>query len=90
MTIAGWILIIVLLVAAVGFIVSGKKRRWYKVYLANNDTLMVYRKMSDWWWRDTTGIMGFRLVDGRHIKVSKHWIIKVEEAPYPEEEKSEV
>lgn len=32
MTIAGWILIIVLLVAAVGFIVSGKKRRWYKVF----------------------------------------------------------
>lgn len=79
MTIGSWVFVGVLVVAIVGFIVSGRRKRWYKVYLANNDVLCVYRVMSDWWWRDSSGMKGFRLPDGRVLDVSKHWIIKVEE-----------
>lgn len=79
MTIGSWIFVIVVVVAIVGLTIGNRKKQWYKLYLANNDVLQVYRKMSDWWWRDTQGIMGFRLADGRRIRVSKHWILKIEE-----------
>jgi hypothetical protein len=79
MTIGSWILIAVIVVAFISIVFGGRKKKWYKVYLANNDVIPVYRKMSDWWWRDTSGMMGFRLIDGRRLNVSKHWIIKVEE-----------
>jgi hypothetical protein len=78
MTISSWILVGVIVVAIIGFIINGHKKTWFKIYLANNDVLLVYRKMSDWWSKDGSGIMGFSLPDGRSIKVSKHWIIKIE------------
>jgi hypothetical protein len=78
MTIASWILIAVIVVAIIGMFVSGRKKTYYIIYLANNDTINVYRKMSDWFWRDTSGIMGFWMPDGNRLMVSKHWIIKIE------------
>jgi hypothetical protein len=73
------VLILVVVVAVIATILGNRKKKWFKLYLANNDVLRVYRRMTDWWFGDSNAIMGFHLEDGRSMKVSKHWIIKVEE-----------
>ena len=74
-----WVFLAVVVIGILVVVIGGRKKRWYTIYLANNDIAHGFRTMFDWWWNDSTGIMGFRLPDGRKLKVSKHWILKVEE-----------
>jgi len=56
------------------------KKKWYDIYLANNDVIRAYRTMVDRIWRsDKTGIMVFHTEDDKTIRVSTHWIIKIVE-----------
>lgn len=86
MTIGTWVLLIVIVVAIIGILVGGRKRRWYKVYFDNLDVVTAYRKMGDWWWRDTSGMMAFRTGEGKRIKFGVRHIVKVEELDYEVEE----
>jgi hypothetical protein len=79
MTYGTWILLGVLVLAIIWILTQGKKKRWYDIYMANGEPIRGYRKMSDWWFRDIEGFTSYRLPDGRVIKVSKHFTIKVEE-----------
>lgn len=79
MTIGTWILAGVIIVAIIGVITQGRKRKWYRLFTANNEVELVYRKMSDWWFRDRSGMMGFHKPDDTAIMLSKHWILKIEE-----------
>jgi len=72
-----WILLAAVIVAILFFVLSGKRKQWYTVYLKNNDVVMVYRKSADWFWYDSSWMMAFELPDGRHIKISKSQIVKV-------------
>ena len=83
MTLNTWILVGVIIVAIIGYFVNGKKKRWYRIYLVNGDMFVVYRQMLDWWWRDSNGMLGFRLPDGKSIKVSKHGVVKIIEDTQP-------
>jgi hypothetical protein len=61
-------------------VISRRKKTWYIVYLANDDTLKAYRTGWDRLWRsDEAGIMVFHTEGGKDIRISKHWIIKIEE-----------
>ena len=78
-------LLIVLALFVVGFvllILIGKRRvRWYKVHLANPEQseLSVYRTFMDRWWAlDGGKFVTFRREDGRKVRLSTHWIIKIE------------
>ena len=49
-----------------------------KVTLANNEVLHLQRHWYDWWVLDVGKIMSFW--DGKkRIKISSHWVIKIEE-----------
>lgn len=63
-------------------IVSRRSKTWYRVYMANPEMSVehVYRTFWDkMWLSDWGGVMIFRLESGRIIRLSKHWIIKIEE-----------
>ncbi len=47
--------------------------------MASNEVIRAYRQMSDWWFRDITGFSSYRLPDGRFVKISQHFTIKVVE-----------
>jgi len=79
------LIVFVVFVVVVGIlvVVGAKKKKWYTVFLANNDVIHVYRKMFDWWLIDISGMLGFHDKDGKIVKISKHWIIKVAEGLFP-------
>jgi hypothetical protein len=76
-----WIAIGVFIISLIiASVISRRYRTYYKVYLANNDTLRGFRTGWDKLWRsDESGIMVFHLDDGKSTRISKHWIIKIEE-----------
>ncbi len=76
-----FILLGVIVIAVIGVAIAGgfKKKR-YKVYLANNDVVSVYKKWTDRVMqadRATTAL--FRYEDGKAVRISVHWILKIEE-----------
>lgn len=88
MSVGMWVLLAVVVIASITIITQGRKRKWYDVYTANNDVIRVYRKMSDWWLRDSGEMMGYRkeVMDDatKSVKsirtwIPRHWIIKIEE-----------
>ena len=61
-------------------IVSRVKKTWDTVYLANDDVVTAYRTGWDRLWRsDEAGIMVFHTEDGKDLRISKHWILKIVE-----------
>lgn len=74
---------VLVVTAIVVIVVNAKKKRWYTVYMENNDVFCAYRKLFDWWMIDMSGMLGFHDEDGKIIKVSKHKIIKVVEGIQP-------
>ncbi|KKN22621.1 hypothetical protein LCGC14_0913300 [marine sediment metagenome] len=73
----------ILALVMLAVIIGGRKKRWYKVFMVNNDTFLGYRTTNDFWWRDSQGLIGFHSPDGRRIGVSKHNLIKIEEHDAP-------
>ncbi len=80
MNIGLWVALVVFLCGLVVVAINSRKRVWYRVYLANNDEIRAYRSGWDKFWHgDEAGIMVFHTEDGKSIRVSKHWIIKIVE-----------
>jgi len=69
------------IIAVIGTVIAGGfKKKWYKVYLANDDVVLVYKKWTDRFWqadRATTAL--FRYENGKAVRISVHWILKIEE-----------
>ena len=77
--------ILILVILAV--IIGGRKKRWYRVYMVNNDTMLVYRTTNDFWWRDSRGLILFHLPTGNRVGISKHNLIKIVEEDDPKKQK---
>ena len=66
-----------------GWLIFGsKKRAWYKVYLANNDVMLLYRDLNERW-RTSDRYMRFKneLGDEVTFPSSAHWILFWESIP---------
>jgi hypothetical protein len=74
------IAVMVLAVFIYSVLVSGKKR-WYKVYLANNDVMLLYRDLNERWWRTNDRFFRFKNEVGKEVSfpTSGHWILFMEE-----------
>ncbi len=80
MSIGFWVALAVIACGMLVVAITSRKRVWYIVYLANNDTVHAYRSGWDKFWRgDEAGIMVFHTEDGKSLRISKHWIIKIVE-----------
>lgn len=81
MNLIGWILIGIILLIGVWIIFQSRKRKWYKVYLANNDVLLLYRDIKERWWRTSDRYMRFKDEFGREITFpsNAHWVLMWEE-----------
>jgi len=59
---------------------SSKKKRWYKVYLANNDVLLLCRDLSERWWRSNGSYLRFKDELGNEVTfplIGHNWILKM-------------
>ena len=79
MTTGTWVLIGVIVAALISLFAQRKKKRWYFVTTADKAQLTLYRQMGDWWFGDNRGMMLYHYPDGHRIKLSTHWILKIEE-----------
>jgi len=75
----GVILVLIVILTLVG----SRQKKWYTVFMANNDVFHVYRKTFDWWLIDISGMIGFHDENDKVVKVSKHYIIKIKEGILP-------
>ena len=80
--IAGCLIVII----AIWIIVGSKKRKWYKVSLANNDILLLYRDINERLWRTSDRYMRFKNEQGKEITFpsNAHWVLMWEEIPMSE------
>ncbi len=76
-----WIALGVLLLSFIGLSAVAKRQRtWYHVDMANPEMTEkhVYRTGWDRLWRsDEAGMMLFHNVEGKEIRIGKHWIQKI-------------
>ena len=74
---------VLLLALAIWIIYGSKKRQWYKVYLANNDVLLLYRDMNERWWRTSDRYLRFKDEKGSEITfpTNGHWVLMWEAIP---------
>lgn len=82
MSITFWVVVAVIVIGIGVAIVGGSKKRWYKIHLANNDILLLYKNTADWWIRDTSSRIVFRNEYGRLVGFpsgSHSWILMYEE-----------
>lgn len=61
------------------FIMNLRKRKWYKLYMANGDVECAYKMPKDYWFHGVKDMIAFRLASGRLMYVTRRWIIKAEE-----------
>lgn len=80
MTIAAWILVAVIIVAFVSLALRGTRKRWFKVYTADPDVLLLYRTLSDSIFRGGDKNLAFRNERGNIMGFPNHghWILKYE------------
>jgi hypothetical protein len=71
----GVAVVILALMAWVSF--GSKKKKWFKVYLANNDVMLLYRDLGERWWRTSDRYMRFKDEYGREVTFpsNAHWIL---------------
>ncbi len=76
-------IIMAVMIVAVGtwIIIGSKRRRWYKVYLANNEILLLYRDFKERWWRTSDRYMRFKDEHGREVTFpsNAHWVLMWED-----------
>jgi hypothetical protein len=60
---------------------NSKKKRWYKVTLANQTIMLLSRDIGDRWWRSNTYWLRFKKEDGTEVSFSSggHWVLMLEE-----------
>jgi hypothetical protein len=74
------------LLIAIGVVIVGlmlwvsfgsKKKKWFKVYLANNDVMLLYRDFNERVWRTSDRYMRFKDEYGREVTFpsNAHWIL---------------
>ena len=80
-TTIGILLGLLILGVAIWIIVGSKKRTWYKVYLANNEVLLLYRDFKERWWRTSDRYMRFKNEQNKEITFPSgaHWVLMMEE-----------
>ena len=71
----------IIVIAVIGIAISGGfKRKWYKVYLGNNDVISVYKTWSDRLWQSDKALFSFyHLENGKRVRISTHFTLKIEE-----------
>lgn len=69
------------IVALAGLValIKGRKKKWYIVYLANNDVQLLYRTASLWWFSDSRDRIVFRNPDGTAKVFISKWILFYEQ-----------
>ena len=57
------------------------KKKWFEVYIGNNDVFKGYRTILDLLWFDNpfSAFERYHLADGSVVRVSKHFTVKVVE-----------
>lgn len=73
-----YIVVGILILGLMIWVITGsKKRMWYKVYLANNDVMLLYRDLNIRWWRTSDKYLRFKKEDGEEITFNSngHWIL---------------
>jgi len=76
------IVLLVLIVALGAIVIMGsRKRKWYKVYLANDEVRLLYRDLNERWWRTSDRYMRFKDENGNEVTFPSgaHWVIMWEE-----------
>ena len=78
-----WVILGLLIILGVWLYLGSKKKRWYKVYLANNDILLLSRDLTERWWRTSNRYMRFKNEFGKEFTfpAEAHWILYWEEVP---------
>lgn len=76
-----WLVVLLVLIALFGVMIGigSRKKRWEKIYLANNDVMCLYRTKSDYWFRDRRDMSSFRDISGRYVMLSNRFTLKREE-----------
>ena len=79
-----WVIIIaaMLVVLVVYSSLSTGKKKWYKVFLTNNDVMLLYRDFSERWWRTNDRYLRFKNEEGKEVSFldDGRWILFMEEA----------
>jgi hypothetical protein len=80
------ILGVLIIATAVWVYMGSRKRQWYKVYLANNDVMLLYRDLNERWWRTNGTYMRFKNEYGKEVTFlsNAHWVLMMEEVPLSE------
>jgi hypothetical protein len=78
-----YVIFILIVGLAIWVSVGSKKRRWYLVYLANNDVLLLNRDLNERWWRSNGTYLRFKNELGDEVTFLSqgHWIIKMVSVP---------
>ena len=73
-------------IVAIWIIVGSKKRKWYKVLVANNEILLLYRDINERLWRTSDRYMRFKNEQNKEITFpsNAHWVLMWEEIPMSE------
>ena len=77
---------VIIVGVAIYITVGSKKRKWYKVTLANNDVMLLYRDLNERWWKTNDRYMRFVNEYGKEVTFpsAAHWILMWEEIPSTE------
>ena len=70
-----------LIVGLIVWVIYGsKKRQWYKVYMANNDVMLLYRDLNERWWRTSDRYLRFKNEQGDEVTfpTNGHWVLMME------------
>ncbi len=79
----GYAIIGLIVILGLWITFGSRKKRWYKVYLANNDVLLLQRDLKERWWRTSDRYMRFVNEYGKEITFpsNAHWVLMWEEVP---------
>lgn len=79
----GYVLIGLIILLGIWVMFGSRKKKWYKVYLANNDVMLLQRNLRERWWRTSDRYMRFIDEKGKEITFpsNAHWVLFWEEIP---------
>jgi hypothetical protein len=72
----GFLLLLIAVLMFIVIVMAIIKKRWYFVYTADNQKLLLSRRV--WVW-EVSGTAVFRDETNRRVIISKHWILKIVE-----------
>ena len=85
-----WVLIGIIAVLLILAFIRGKCKKWYRVTLANNDVMLLYKIASDWWFKESKNRVVFRKENGSMVVFpgEAKWILMYEELDNEDEVQS--